>query len=182
MSEAGFFNIPTDLYPKTYSGPSQPMQGMLTGLLPQAQQAFQRFPGQKDQFYTQARKDIGKGFDTAISDVGKTYQNTLQPALQQTMNDLGRRGMLNSKVAGDTLAGTARGIGQDVLGQQSQLRLGKQTQFGDLSQQEGQSMYQYPQLLTNLLSQGRFSESSEANKPYETFANLLTKLMGYGSS
>lgn len=173
------FNFPTDLYPKSYAGPSEPMQGFLTGLIPQTQQAFQQFPEQRSQFYNQARGDIGQGYDTAIADVGKTYQDTLQPALQQTMNDLGRRGMLSSKVAGETMGGTARGIGQDILGQQSQLRLGKQLQLGDLAQQEGQGMYQYPQLLTNLLSQGQISESTDAGRPYETFSNLLTKLMGY---
>lgn len=98
------------------------------------------------------------------------------------MNDLGRRGMLNSKLAGDTIAGTARGVGQNILGQQSQLQLGRQRQFADLTQQEGQGMYQHPQLLTNLLSQGRFSEESQQNKPYETFSKLLTSLMGYGSN
>ncbi|MBW2664094.1 MAG: hypothetical protein JRD93_19480 [Deltaproteobacteria bacterium] len=181
MSEENFFNFPIDKYPKTYLGPSQPMQGFLTNLIPHAQQTFQQFPGQRKEYYNHARGDIGRGYDTAIADVGKTYQSTVQPALQQTMNDLGRRGMLNSKLAGDTIAGTARGVGQNILGQQSQLQLGRQRQFADLTQQEGLGMYQHPQLLTNLLAQGRFAEESKPDRPYKTFANLLTSLMGYGS-
>ena len=174
-----FFDFPTDKYPKSYSGPTQQFQGMLTGLLPQMQQSFQQFPEQQKEFYNQARTGIEQGYGGAISDIGKTYQNRLQPALQQSMNDLGRRGMLNSKVAGETMAGTARGIGQDVVGQQAQLQLAKQLQLAQLAQEQGQGNYQYPQLLSNLLQQGQYSESSDQLAPYVGFSNLLTKLMGY---
>lgn len=71
MSEENFFNFPINKYPKTYSGPSQPMQGFLTNLIPQAQQTFQQFPGQRKEFFQQARGDIGRGYDTTIADVGK---------------------------------------------------------------------------------------------------------------
>ena len=150
MANEGFFNIPTDKYKTTYSGPSQ--------------QAFQQFPGQQKQYYNQARGDIGKGYDTAITDIGKTYQSALEPALQQNMNNLASRGMLNSSLAGDTMAETARSVGQNILGQQSQLQLGKQQQLAGLTQREGLGMYHQPQLLTNLLSQGRFSEESDNRK------------------
>lgn len=171
------FDFPLDLYPKAYAGPTPEFQGMLTSLIPQAQQTFQDFPGQMKQFQGRAREDIEKGYGGAIADVGKTYERTLQPALQQTMNKLTRRGMLSSKVGGEALAGTARGIGRDVIGQQSQLQLAKQLALAQLMSQEGQGMYQYPQLLTNLLSQGRISESSDEGVPYRSALGFLQSLM-----
>ena len=172
-----FFEFPLDKFPKTYSGPTPEYQGMLTGMLPQMQQAFQEFPGQQQQYYDQAKTGIEQGYGGAIADVGKTYQNQLQPALQQTMNELAKRGMLNSKITGDTMAGTARGIGQDVIGQQSQLQLAKQLALAQLNQQQGQGAYQYPQLLSNLLSQGQYSTSSQENVPYQAALGFLQSLM-----
>jgi len=174
-----YFDFPLDKFPKSYSGPTPEYQGMLTGLLPQMQQAFQEFPGQQQQYYDQAKTGIEQGYGGAIADVGKSYQNQLQPALQQTMNELAKRGMLNSKITGDTMAGTARGIGQDVIGQQSQLQLAKQLSLAQLASQQGETAYQYPQLLTNLMNLGRISESTDEGRPYEVFTNFLTKLMGY---
>jgi len=172
-----YFDFPLDKFPKSYSGPTSEYQGMLTGLLPQMQQAFQQFPGQQEQFYNQARTGIEQGYGGAITDVGKTYQSTLQPALQQTMNELAKRGMLNAKITGDTMAGTARGIGQDVIGQQSQLQLAKQLALAQLNQQQGQAAYQYPQLLTNLLSQGQYSTSTDESVPYRAVLGFLQSLM-----
>ena len=171
------FSFPLDKFPKSYSGPTPEYQGMLTGMLPQMQQAFQQFPGQQEQFYNQAKTGIEQGYGGAIADVGKTYQNQLQPALQQTMNELARRGMLSSKITGDTMAGTARGIGQDVIGQQSQLQLAKQLALAQLNQQQGQAAYQYPQLLTNLLSQGQYSTSTDESVPYRAVLGFLQSLM-----
>ena len=172
-----FFDFPLDKFPKSYSGPTPEYQGMLTGLLPQMQQAFQQFPGQQEQFYNQARTGIEEGYGGAIADVGKTYQNTLEPALQQTLNELARRGMLSSKITGDTMAGTARGIGQDIIGQQSQLQLAKQLALAQLAGQQGQAAYQYPQLLTNLLLQGRYGEQTDESVPYRAALGFLQSLM-----
>jgi len=173
------FKFPLDAYPKAYTGPTQEYQGFLSGLLPQFQTTLQDLPAQTSQFYNQSRDDITKGFDTAIKDVGKTYQNTLQPALQNTFNSLGKRGMLNSSVAGNALSGTAKGLGSDVMAQQSQLNLAKQLALAQMSQQGGESMYKLPQLLSELLSQGSYSEQTDTSVPYTETIRLLTSLMGY---
>ena len=173
------FKFPLDAYPKSYTGPTSDFQGMLTGLLPQLQSTMQNYPAQTSQFYNQSRDDITKGFDTAIKDVGKTFQTTLNPALQNTFNALGKRGMLNSSVAGNALSGTAKGIGADVMGQQSQLNLAKMLALSQLSSKQGDAASIFPQLLTNLLGQGQYTQTTDESVPYKETIKLLTSLMGY---
>jgi len=175
---ANAFDFPLDLYSKSYSGLGTEAQGMLTNLLPQTQTAVEQFPEQKQQYYDQSRGDVNKGFDTAIGGLGKTYERSLQPALQQTLNDLAKRGMMDSTVASEAMSGTAKGVGESILDKQSSLELAKQMGLSNIAQQEGQGAYQYPQMLTNLLSQGRFSESGDPGQPYATALGFLQSLMG----
>lgn len=174
---ANQFNFPMDLSPKTYSGMGPEHKGMLSSLLPGAQKTFEQFPQQREQFYNQSRGDITKGYDTAIGGLGKTYERAIQPAMQQVLNNMAKRGMLSSQITGETMAGTARGIGESIIDRQSSLELAKQLGLGGLAQQEGQGMYQYPQLLTNLLSQGQYSESTDEGVPYRAALNFLQSLM-----
>lgn len=174
---ANSFKFPLDLYPKAYTGMGKEFGGMLSSLMPQVKSTFEQFPEQRQEYFAQARGDVGKGFDTAIGNLGKTYQKALQPALQQTLNDLAKRGMLNSSVAGEAMSGTAKGIGESILDKQSSLELAKQTGLSNIAQQEGQGMYQFPQLLSNLLSQGRYTEQTDELAPYQSALGFLSRLM-----
>lgn len=171
------FDFPLDKFPKTYSGMGPQFQGMLTSLLPRVKNTFEQFPDQQKQFYDQSRRDINTGFDEAMSRVGKSYERNLQPALQQQLNSLAKRGMLNSSVAGNTLGDTAKGIGGSIADQLASLNLAKQTALSGIAQNQGQSLYQMPQLLTNLLQQGRYSESTDEGQPYATVLNFLKSMM-----
>jgi hypothetical protein len=172
------FDFPMDKFPRSYSGMGSEFQGFLTGLLPQVKQTFENLPAQRQGFYDQARTDINQGFDTAISGLGDSYKRTLQPALQNVMNKMGSRNMLNSSVTGDTMAGTARGIGESILDRQANLDLMRSQSLADIARREGESIYQIPQLLTNLLAQGRYSESTDEGAPYRTALGFLQSMMG----
>ena len=173
----GAFNYPLDLFPKSYSGMGSEFGGMLSSLMPKAQTTFEQFPEQQKELYGQSKADITQGFDTAIGGLGKTYENKLQPALQQVLNNMAKRGMMGSQVMGETMSGTAKGIGEGIVDKQSSLELAKQMALGNLGAQEAGSQAQYPQMLTNLLSQGRFSESTDEGRPYETALGFLQSLM-----
>jgi hypothetical protein len=172
------FDFPLDLYPKSYSGMGPEFKGMLTDLLPMMKTTFEQFPGQQKQFYDQSRSDINTGFNEAMSNVGKSYERNLQPALQTQLNSLANRGMLNSSVAGETLGNTAKGIGEGIQDKLAALNLGKQTALSGIAQNQGQSLYQLPQLLTSLLGQGQYSESTNEGAPYATALGFLQSMMG----
>jgi len=174
---AAGFNFPLDKFQKSYSGMGPEHRGLLTRLLPQTQQVFSQFPEKRDAYYSQARSDVNTGFDKAIGDVGKTYERTLQPALQRALNNLAGRGMMNSTVAGNTLANTATGIGEGIIDKQSSFDLARRMQLADLAKNQAANMYQYPQLLTSLLRQGQYSESSDAGQPYRTALSFLQSMM-----
>jgi hypothetical protein len=91
---------------------------------------------------------------------------------------MGSRNMLNSSVTGDTMAGTARGIGESILDRQANLDLMRSQSLADIARREGESIYQIPQLLTNLLGQGRYSESTDEGAPYRTALGFLQSMMG----
>jgi len=171
------FNFPLDKFQKSYSGVSPEYRGMLTSMLPQAKQVFGQFPEQRNAFYSQAKDEVNRGFDDAISSVGKTYERDLQPALQMALNSLAGRGMLNSTVAGNTLAGTAKGIGEGIVDKQAAFDLARRMQLGNLQQEQGRGLSDFPQLLTSLLQQGQYSESSDEGQPYRTALSFLQNLM-----
>jgi len=151
----GAFNFPMDKFPRSYSGLGPEYQGMLTSLLPQIKGAYEQYP-----------ETVKGGYNQAISDAGSSFKNTLQPQLQQILNNLASRNMINSSVAGDTMAGAARGVAQDITGTQAGLGLARE-----------QALAQYPQLLTNLLSQGQYSESTNELAPYQSALGFLQSLM-----
>lgn len=149
------FDFPLDKFPKSYSGIGPEATGMLSSLIPQVKEAALQYP-----------ETVKGGYGQAISDVGKSYGRTLQPQLQQILNNLAKRNVISSSVAGEALGGAARGVASDVIGQQANLGFARE-----------QALAQYPQLLTNLLGQGRYTESSDEGVPYRSALGFLQSLM-----
>ena len=171
------FDFRMDKFPKSYSGVGKNFGGFLDQISPIAGQVITGMPGQQQQLYGQARNDINTGFNDAISQTGKTFQDQLEPALQQVMNNLNRKGMLNSSMAGNVMSQTARGLGKDIIGDQTQLRMGRQGALSGVTQQEANNQFRYPELLAGLLSQAKYSESSQENVPYQNALGFLERLM-----
>lgn len=171
------FDFPLDKFPRSFSGLGQNFGGFLSQIAPTAGQVITGMPGQQQQLYDQARSDINMGFDNAVAETGKAYKDQLEPALQQAMNSLNKRGMLNSSMAGNVMSQTARGLGRDIIGDQTNLRMGRQGALGGVAQQEAQNQFRYPELLASLLSQDKFSESTQENVPYQNALGFLERLM-----
>ena len=194
-----FFNIPTDVYQRSSSGFDPQMK---SNLLPQLTQQFGKQPslGYGDiGKYTKKASDAYKPafgmvsgqFDKARESLPALYRNALIPSTQNTLNDLSRRGVLNSSITGDTLSNMSRNIAGDVAGQQSNLY---SQEANILSQLAGQQAGAGNQLMGSLLGQilgresgdkglmagllsdmGRYSESSQPYQPYQAMINLLQK-------
>jgi len=120
--------------------------------------------------YSGLSGDINTAYLDAQDYMGSTYQQQLQPQLQQTMNQLGARGMMDSSVTGDTLAQVSRGVAQDVLNKQAGL---EQARAQQTSQLAGQQQGLLGQLNTQEAQTGAQLQASE----YEMLANMLPFLL-----
>lgn len=123
-----------NLYPQSYSGISpQYSNQMLASLIPQLQQST-------------------SGMPTSINNFTRTGAYS---TLQDVMNNLAGRGMLNSSVASDALSKGITGMGN----------------------QAAQMQFQSPQMLGQLAQNlGGFSYSSNQLAPYELLNNFI---LGY---
>jgi len=118
------FNIPMGMY-----------QGM-----PAYDFMLNNYPQYMQNIYGQAQKGIGQ-----------FAQTQMQPAVQNTINNLAGRGMINSSVASDTLSNTIRQIANQAQGYQA----GMQGQMAG-------AQAQYP---------------AYAMAPYQMYANMLMGMM-----
>ena len=168
----GVFNIPTDLYPSSssnsnqssYSGlPSKYQEQILSGLIPSLLGSIQNMPG-----------NIDKYNQDAMNAYGSTFKNMATEAMPGVLNNIFGRNMQNSSIAGDV---TSRAL--------SDITTGLQPQAYQTATQSALLKSQMPSLLANIAGLGTGTqsssqttqESSEPGRPYETFSNLLAKLM-----
>lgn len=189
----GMFNFPMDVFPSSSSGSSSSswsglpdeMQGFLTSLIPTMRESFTGFPEQRQQYYDQARQDLTQGYGDMQGYLSSIYGNKLAPQLQQTMNRLAGRNMIGSQVAGEALGQTATGVANTVMDQLAAMGLAKQKGLSELATREGDAMIQYPQLLSQLLGQGRISSSSgtsssqqsDPSVPYRAALDFIGRMM-----
>lgn len=171
------FTFPLDKYPQSYSGPTSEVQGMLNKLLPTLESTFTNYPGQRQAYYNQARGDITQGFNDASTNLQSTFTQNLKPALQNVLNQLASRNMINSSVAGDTMAQASRGVMQDIFGKQAEFDLAKQAALADIAKTEGTEMSKYPTLLTDLARLGQYSETKNELAPYQSSLDFMQALM-----
>jgi hypothetical protein len=162
------FNIPFDVYPQSSSwGNTGSMSGInwndpvSKGILNQLLSSAQGLP------------DLAKQLPGTLQDM---YSNLMRSALkpsafQGVINDLASRGLLNSTIAKDTLATTAKDIAQNIgeTGYQSLLQ-GLNAQMN------------VPSVLAEIAKLGQqtssFGNQGSSNidplAPYQLYANLLT--------
>jgi hypothetical protein len=147
------FDIPTDLFPRSESGINWDSP-VAQALLDQLIESGQNLPG-------------------LASSIGETLQNqysnlmnqALGPeAFQGTMNELAAKGMLDSTVASNAMASTAKGIAQMV----------SDKMFDSMLAQQQQEM-QVPGMLADLIGLAQESINENPLAPYE----LLSQFMFY---
>ena len=128
--EGAGFEIPTDVYSRSYTGfDPEYRSGMLEKM-----SGWEPGKGSEriTDYYAPSYGKVGETFDTARSKVPgyyakageslpQMYQQQLAPALQSSLNELARRNMLRSSVAGEALGETGRRVGSDILGLQAGL-------------------------------------------------------------
>lgn len=187
------FNFPFDKFPSSsqssntssWSGLKGPMQGAVNSLAPLLQSTMSEFPAQKQAFYDQSRADVTSGYDDAQGYLSSMFGRQIGPALQQALNSLSQRNMINSSVGGNTMATTARGVGQDIMNKTAQMSLAKQMALANIAQQQGSEMHQFPQILAQLAGLGRQTGStstsqqqdSDPSVPYRAALGFLGSLM-----
>jgi len=174
------FNIPTDIYQKSYTGyapgTSAYMPQWLSDLSKPQQPVSEQF--------APAYGKVTNAFSKAQAGLPALYKQQLQPASQGVLNQLTSKGMLNSSVAPETMANMMRNLQGDIAGYSNQLAGQEAGLLSNLAGAEavqtGTAAAQQQNLLANLVGNvGQYSYSEHPLQPYELFSGLLTKLMGY---
>ena len=173
----GNTNFPTGVTNHTYQGLGPGFNELLTQLFPDILKEFSGFQDRQPGLFDEARGNITSGYGDARNNLTGLFDNKLAPALQQQLNSLGSRNMINSSVAGDAMSKTATGVADQMQSRLAALSLEEQKALaGITSQQAGQSG-QYAGLLTNLLGAGRYSETNNDWQPYSDQLNFLSNQM-----
>ena len=192
-----FFNIPTDVYEKSYSGFDPKIKSQL---LPQLTQQFgqqpslgygdiNRYVKKASDAYKPAFGMVSGAFSKARESLPALYRNALIPSTQNVLNNLSSRGILNSSMGSDAISNMSRRMAGDVAGQQAGL-YGQEADI--LSQLAGTQAEAGNQLMANLLGQilgresgdkgllagllsdmGKYRESSSPFQPYTAMIDLL---------
>lgn len=194
-----FFNIPTDVYQKSYSGFDPKIKSQL---LPQLTQQFGQQPlfgyGDIDRYvkkasdaYKPAFGMVSGAFSKARESLPALYRNTLIPSTQNVLNNLVSRGILNSSMGSDAISNMNRRVAGDIAGRQAGL-YGQEADI--LSRLAGMQAGAGNQLMVDLLGQilnresrnkgllagllsdmGRYNESSSPFQPYQAMIDLLQR-------
>jgi hypothetical protein len=143
--------IPTNTFQTAYSGMGQPWQDFSTQkIMPIIQQLLQGGAGgYRNQVY-----------GNAIGNVGNMATTMMKPAIQNVINSLSGRNMINSTVAGDTMSKAMTDVATPIMGYQAGL--------------ESQAASEYPKLLQGLAGMGQYSLSQDPLEAYKLFAQMLS--------
>jgi hypothetical protein len=150
-------NIPTNVGPQSYSGLGSAYQGFNTDtVIPLLQKLLGGYSG-----------NVNSAYDNASSGLGALTKNTITPAIQQVINSLAGKNMLNSSVASDTMSNTISGLSNNLLSNQTSLAGDKASALTT----------GYNNLLTNAAGLGQYSSSTDNSTPYKIMAQLLQSMM-----
>lgn len=154
---AGGINLfQPDLYSKSYSGIGSVYQKeLMDSILPQLKASFQNYGANIDK----STKAAQEGF-TSMN------KRAMTSGLQDILNNLSNRGMLNSSVASDAIS---KGM-TDLTSANSDKAFQAAMQNAILKAEE-------PQLLARIASLGNYSESSDPGQPYDRIANFFKATM-----
>lgn len=155
------FNIPTNAYSSSsqYSGMGAPWQNFSQGTaMPVIGNLLKNWPGTVNQAYSGATEGM------------KEFAGSqMMPAMQDVINNLAGRNILNSSVASDTLSKAGTDIIGKLMGYQSQLGMN-----------QANAMMQLPQFASDVAKMGQYStaKSSDPGEPYRAMLQAITQLMG----
>lgn len=147
--------IPTNLYPTSYSGLGSVWQNFSANQAPKLESWLNNYD-----------TNVNTAYNQASQGVGNVLSNQIAPAIQQNINGLAGRGMLNSSVAGDVMSKTMTGLAGNQQTNAMNLNAGRASALLDLGKQlmAGGAM-------------GQYSESSNPLAPYQTMAELISQLL-----
>ena len=147
--------IPTNLYPSSYSGLGSVWQNFGANQAPKLESWLNNYDTNVNTAYNQASQGAGNVLSSQIA-----------PAIQQNINGLAGRGMLNSTVAGDVMSKTMTGLAGNHQANAMNLNANRASALLDLGKQlmAGGAM-------------GQYSESSNKLAPYQTMAELIYQLL-----
>ena len=197
-SQSAGFEIPMDKYRSSYSGydpeyRTSMLEGM-SGWEPgkgsdRITDYYAPSYGKIDETFNSASGRVPGYYDKAGASLPKMFQNQLAPALQTSLNDLARRNILKSSVAGEALGETGRRVSSDILGLQtglagqeagamSNLETGKAGILSQLAGAESGDKAAYDRLLPGFLSSmGHVSTSEDPFQPVQAYLNLIEQMI-----
>lgn len=150
-------NIPTNIGPQSYSGLGSAFQNFSSSsVMPLLQSLLSNYSG-----------NVNSAYDSANAGLGTLTKNTVTPAIQNVINSMAGKNMLNSTVASDAIGNTASNIGTSLLGNQASLAGNKANALTT----------GYGNLLTSAAGLGNYSTASNNSTPYQIMANLLSGMM-----
>ena len=188
------FNIPTNVFAKSFSGPSDetkalaPKAGNLAFSNPFDTLKAGDTAGLGDRLrnvFTPGFNLVNNSFDSAKDELGTLYEGTLKPATQKFVNSMVARGTLNSGVAADALRslGSERenaiaGFGVDLDTQRANVLSGLFSQYASAASNLDPLLLQLglnrQQIGAGLLPAiGNISTSEDPLQAYSIMASLL---------
>lgn len=149
------FDIPTDKYAKSFTGIN--WEGpVASGVMSQIKDYTTKLPQLIEQYGTTSRANINRQTTDLLSPQG----------FQGTLNQLGARGVLGSRVAADTLSKTATGALKNAQS------LGYQSDLDKLKAQMA-----LPETLAGVAKTDTVSTSEDQLEPYRLMAEILQSAM-----
>lgn len=118
-------------------------------------------------------------WDQASQGLGQLYQGILRPLLQQEMNSLAGRNMVDSTVASEGLAGAANKADTAILDRAQQINTAKAGALSNILSQRAAASAAYPDALGNLAQLTRASGSTNDAYSYAVFGDILAALLPF---
>ena len=151
-----YMNFPTDIFPSSsgYSGlPPQYRDQLLESIIPQLTSSAKNMPGQIDNY-----------FNESMNAYKQQMNNTLKTNIPSAVNNLSNRGVLDSRVASDTLGNVASNANQDFA-----------TQSYGAALEAAKLKAMLPTLLSQIAGIGSSSAtmSQDPTQMYQIFAQLM---------
>lgn len=167
--------------PQSWAGIDPAFMNNLTGWMNNLSdimnpQSYQDYMGSA---FNPAIGEAGGYWDEASQGLGQLYQDTLRPLLQQEMNSLAGRNMVDGTVASEGLAGAANKADTAILDRAQQINTAKAGALSNILSQRAAASAAYPDALGNLAQLTRASGSTNDAYKYAVFGDLMQALLPF---